>query len=139
MAPPKTEDELRLERLFDEVLKPILRQHNVSGVIVLASEKSTAWTVVFARWSGLQVQPSADPSEPSTVQLRLGRQAAPGVHQDGTMGMIAAYRECFSDLANLFGGLWRGARTQIQEKGGQVDHTPYGGGHGIFPAGRKGD
>ena len=127
------EDQKRIREEVCAEVQAVLDKHDCGGVVLICSRDSAAWRLVFPRWSGLQ------PDGEHGARLRVNSRTAEAKAQaDSTLGMIANLRDMSTDVANLFGNLFRQAKAALAEKRVEVEHKSFGPGQGIFPGGRKG-
>ena len=127
----ETSNQISLEQVTFE-LRDVMVKHGVGGVVLAISEDSAAWITVFPEWSALQLD------DDHGMIFKVGR-GEPGNHRkvQSTLHLIASVKDMCLDYANVFGQFFRQVKQQIEQQGGEVEHTPFAGGRRIDPLGGR--
>lgn len=131
-----SEDQRRLRLTISDEIEAILKKHDVGGVIMLASPESASWRIVLPSWSYL-----ADMGKGFALRIKIKKEEpSTTARTESTLHMIGSFRDLGQECVNVFGRMFRVAKMQIANHGGELEHTPFGDGkQRMDPQGGKSD
>lgn len=123
------DEQQRQLRAVTEEIKALCDARNVGGVVMLVSEDAAAWLHVVPHWAAIA-------RDPKGFRIAIRGSTPAGLRRtESTMHMLGTLRDMASDCLNLYGRLFRVAKSQIEISGGDVAHEPFGGGRRPDPQG----
>lgn len=120
----------RALRIVTDEIEVLMAARGVGGVVLLVSPEAAAWKHVVPPWAAIRMHPKG-----LVIEIR-GSTPAGHERTEQTMHLLGTLRDMGGDVVNMYGRLFRLARSQIELMGGAVEHLAHGGGVGT---GGKGD
>lgn len=119
MNSDQDDEHQRALRAVTEEVRALLDARRVGGVVLLVNEEAAAWLHVIPDWAAIERHPLG-----FRIKLR-GSTEAGRQRTEATFHLLGSLRDMASDVHNLFGRLFRMAKSQVEVHGGSVEHKPF--------------